>query len=100
LGNESRGSKRKQSKPVEVVDVKPAETEEEEVTVYASRLFELNLMAQDAVREFALHDIDDTEGLEKKRVTMHDAFTELYDEAAGFIEAAMSQEFDVAYLRF
>jgi predicted transcriptional regulator len=99
LGNESRGSKRKQSKPVEVVDVKPAEPEEEEVTVYASRLFELNLMAQDAVREFALHDIDDTEGLEKKRVTMHDAFTELYDEAAGFIEAAMSQEFDVAYLR-
>lgn len=56
-------------------------------------------MAQDAVREFALHDIDDTEGLEKKRVAMHDAFTQLYDEAAAFIEATMGQEFDIAYLR-
>lgn len=99
MGNEPRASKRKQSKPVEVVNTTPVESEEEEVTVYTSRLFELNIMAQDAVREFALHDIDDTEGLEKKRVAMHDAFTQLYDEAAQFIEAAMSQEFDVAYLR-
>lgn len=76
MGNEPRASKRKQSKPVEVVNTTPVESEEEEVTVYTSRLFELNIMAQDAVREFALHDIDDTEGLEKKRVAMHDAFTQ------------------------
>lgn len=73
--------------------------EEEELTVHTSKLFELNIMAQDAVREFALHDIDDKEGLEKKRVAMHDAFTKLYDEAAGFLEASMTQEFDIAYLR-
>ncbi|MGY5854652.1 MAG: hypothetical protein RTU92_13870, partial [Candidatus Thorarchaeota archaeon] len=55
---------------------KEEEPEEEEkdvltdidVPVYTSRLYELNIQAQDTVREFALHDIDDKEGLERKRI--------------------------------
>lgn len=92
MANKLRGAKAQPPKPVEP-------DEEEEVIVYSSKLFELNIMAQDAVREFALHDIDDKKGLEKKRVAMHDAFTQLYDEAAEFIDAIMGQEFDIAYLR-
>jgi len=73
--------------------------ESEDVTVHASRLFELNIIAQDAVREFALHDIDDKERLESKRIAMHDAFTQLYDEAAAFIDEIMGEDFEIAYLR-
>jgi hypothetical protein len=70
-----------------------------DVDVYTSNLYELNIKAQDAVREFALHDIDDREGLETKRIIMHDSFTELYDEIASFIEQIMVQDFDIAYVR-
>ncbi|MDF1539759.1 MAG: hypothetical protein P1Q69_12735 [Candidatus Thorarchaeota archaeon] len=69
------------------------------VTVYTLLLHELNSKAQDAVRDFALHDIDDTDGLEVRRIAMHDAFTTLYDEVANFSEAIMGEEFDLAYLR-
>ena len=75
------------------------EPEDIDVTVYTSRLYELNIQAQDAVRDFALHDIDDKEGLENKRLEMHDAFTELYDELALFNTQIMGEEFDIAYLR-
>ena len=71
----------------------------EDATVYTSMLFELNLKAQDAVRDFALHDIDDEQGLEKDRIAMHDAFTELYDSVAAFSEQVMMGDFDMAYLR-
>ncbi len=67
--------------------------------IYTSLLFELNLKAQDAVREFALHDIDDREGIELKRIAMHDAFTELYDNVASFSQQIMVGDFDLAYLR-
>jgi endonuclease III len=70
-----------------------------DVDVYTSNLYELNIKAQDAVREFALHDIDDREGLEKKRITMHNSFTELYDVISTFIEQIMVQDFDIAYIR-
>lgn len=71
----------------------------DETTIFTSLLFELNIKAQDAVREFSLHDIDDREGLERKRIEMHDAFTELYDTIATFNEQIMIDEFDLAYLR-
>lgn len=67
--------------------------------IYTSLLFENNLKAQDAVREFALHDIDDREGIELKRIAMHDAFTELYDNVASFSQQIMIGDFDLAYLR-
>ncbi|TXT54932.1 MAG: hypothetical protein BAJATHORv1_50185 [Candidatus Thorarchaeota archaeon] len=70
-----------------------------DVTVYTSKLFELNLQAQDAVRSFVLHDIDDVEGLEAKRIVMHDTFTDLYQGIASFSEESMGEEFDVAFLR-
>ena len=70
-----------------------------DVVVYTSRLFELNATAQEAVRDFALHDIDDKEGLETKRIAMHDSFTTLYDEVAEFSEEIMGEEFDLAYIR-
>jgi len=70
-----------------------------DVVVYTSRLFELNAEAQEAVRDFALHDIDDKEGLETKRLVMHDSFTTLYDEVASFSEEIMGEEFDLAYIR-
>ncbi|MFW9919973.1 MAG: hypothetical protein ACFFED_10255 [Candidatus Thorarchaeota archaeon] len=70
-----------------------------EVVVYTSRLFELNAEAQEAVRDFALHDIDDKDGLESKRLVMHDSFTTLYDEVATFSEEIMGEEFDLAYIR-
>ncbi|MGY5874918.1 MAG: hypothetical protein RTU30_04155 [Candidatus Thorarchaeota archaeon] len=70
-----------------------------DVPVYTSRLYELNIQAQDTVKEFALHDIDDEERLEKKRIAMHDAFTELYNEIAMFSQQIMGEEFDIAYLR-
>ncbi len=69
------------------------------VEVYTSKLYELNLLAQDGVREFALHDIDDKEGLERKRIAMHDGFTTLYNEVAEFTELIMGEDFDVAYIR-
>ncbi len=71
----------------------------DDTVIYTSLLFELNIKAQDAVREFALHDIDDREGLEKKRMEMHDAFTELYNAIATFNERIMIEDFDIAYLR-
>ncbi|MBD3407842.1 MAG: hypothetical protein GF411_17110 [Candidatus Lokiarchaeota archaeon] len=70
-----------------------------DVKVYTSQLFELNLHAQDAVRSFVLHDIDDVEGVEMKRIAMHDAFTDLYQGIASFSEESMGEEFDVAFLR-
>lgn len=92
MSNVLPGSKKKESKS----DV---ETETDDTQIYTSLLFELNIKAQDAVREFALHDIDDREGLEKKRVIMHDAFTELYNTIAEFNEQIMIEDFDIAYLR-
>ncbi|MGQ4911788.1 MAG: hypothetical protein ACP6KW_06405 [Candidatus Thorarchaeota archaeon] len=74
-------------------------SEMDETVVYTSRLYELNIKAQDAVRDFALHDIDDREGLEKKRLAMHDAFTDLYDQLATFSEELMVEDFDIAYLK-
>ena len=71
----------------------------DETSIFTSLLFELNIKAQEAVREFSLHDIDDREGLEKKRIDMHDAFTELYDTIATFNEQIMIDDFDIAYLR-
>ncbi len=71
----------------------------DENQIFTSLLFGLNLKAQDAVREFALHDIDDREGIELKRIAMHDAFTELYDNVASFSEQVMVGDFDLAYLR-
>ncbi|TFG33510.1 hypothetical protein EU527_08135 [Candidatus Thorarchaeota archaeon] len=78
---------------------KKSKDDTEDVQIYTSLLFELNLKAQDAVRDFALHDIDDKEGLERNRIAMHDAFTELYDTIASFSEQIMVEEFDIAYLR-
>ncbi|MFW9788526.1 MAG: hypothetical protein ACFFE2_12985 [Candidatus Thorarchaeota archaeon] len=75
------------------------EKEVEDTTIFTSLLFELNIKAQDAVREFSLHDIDDREGLEQKRIEMHDSFTELYDAIATFNEQIMIDDFDIAYLR-
>jgi len=71
----------------------------DDTTIFTSLLFELNIKAQDAVREISLHDIDDREGLERKRIDMHDAFTELYDKIASFNEQIMIDDFDLAYLR-
>ncbi len=81
---------------------KPQKTEDsddEDIQIYTSLLFELNLKAQDAVRDFSLHDIDDKEGIELKRIAMHGAFTELYDTIASFSEQIMVGDFDMAYLR-
>ena len=71
----------------------------DDISVYTSKLFELNLMAQDAVKEFALHDIDNRESLDAKRIAMHDAYTDLYTEVAEFSERTMGEDFDIAYLR-
>ncbi|MFW9909555.1 MAG: hypothetical protein ACFFEF_13370 [Candidatus Thorarchaeota archaeon] len=76
-----------------------SETKDSKATVYTSKLYDLNRTAQDAVREFALHDIDDKDGLEQKRIALHDAFTKLYDEVANFSEEIMGEDFDLAYLR-
>ncbi|MHA2423602.1 MAG: hypothetical protein ACXAEF_02370 [Candidatus Thorarchaeota archaeon] len=84
----SRSSKKKKSEP-----------KAEIVSVYTRLLFNLNVTAQNAVRDFALHDIDNKDGLESKRIAMHDAFTTLYDEIAKFSEEIMGEEFDLAYLR-
>ena len=84
----SRSSKKKGSEP-----------DTEIVSVYTRLLFDLNQSAQNAVRDFALHDIDDKAGLETRRIAMHDAFTTLYDEVAEFSEEIMGEEFDLAYLR-
>ncbi len=75
------------------------DSSDDDIQIYTSLLFELNLKAQDAVREFALHDIDDREGIELKRIAMHDAFTELYDNVASFSQQIMVGDFDLAYLR-
>ncbi len=71
----------------------------DDIDVYTSKLYDLNIQAQDAVRDFALHDIDDRDGLEKKRIAMHDAYTELYDNVAAFSEEISGEEFDIHYLR-
>jgi len=80
---------------------KPRKTEgsEENTQIYTSLLFELNIKAQDAVRAFSLHDIDNKEGIELKRIAMHQAFTELYDTIASFSQQIMVEDFDMAYLR-
>ena len=72
---------------------------EENTQIYTSLLFELNIKAQDTVREFSLHDIDDKEGIELKRIAMHQAFTVLYDTIASFSQQIMVGDFDRAYLR-
>ncbi|MFW9817799.1 MAG: hypothetical protein ACFFEW_17930, partial [Candidatus Thorarchaeota archaeon] len=74
-------------------------TDTDDAVIYTSLLFELNIKAQDAVRDFALHDIDDRPGLEVKRIEMHDAFTELYNNFADFNEQIMIADFDISYLR-
>jgi hypothetical protein len=71
----------------------------DDIEVYTSKLYDLNIQAQDAVRDFALHDIDDMQGVEEKRIAMHDAFTDLYNEIATFSEEIRGEEFDIAYLR-
>jgi len=71
----------------------------DDIAVYTKRLYKLNKEAQAAVREFSQHDVDDKEGLEAKRIAMHDAFTRLYDEIASFSEEVMGVDFDIAYLR-
>jgi len=73
--------------------------QERDVKVYSSRFFQLNLGIQDAVRDFILHDIDDTEGLESKRIQMHDAFTNLYEGIASFGQDVMAESFDMEFLR-
>ncbi|MHA2358931.1 MAG: hypothetical protein ACXAB5_01555 [Candidatus Thorarchaeota archaeon] len=73
--------------------------ETDSTIIYTSLLFELNIKAQDAVRELALHDIDDRDGLETKRMDMPDASTELYTTVASFNEQIMMEEFDINYLR-
>ena len=78
---------------------KPVSSEDDDAPIFTSLLFELNLKAQDAVRDFSLHDIDDKEGIELKRIAMHDAFTELYDSIASFSQQIMVGDFDMAYLR-
>ncbi len=90
MANVLPGSKRKNQEEIESTD---------DVQIYTSLLFELNLKVQDAVKDFALHDIDDKDGLEKNRIAMHDAFTELYDAIASFSEQIMVEEFDISYLR-
>jgi len=75
------------------------DTDIDDTTIFTSLLFEQNIKAQDAVREFSLHDIDDRDGLEQKRIEMHDSFTELYDSIAAFNEQIMIDDFDLAYLR-
>ena len=92
MSNVLPGSKKKASVPEE-------KEEEDTTAIYTSLLFELNIKAQDAVRDFSLHDIDDRAGLEQKRIEMHDAFTELYDTIATFNEQIIVDEFDLAYLR-
>ena len=74
-------------------------TDTDDTIIYTSLLFELNIKAQDAVRAFALHDIDDRSGLEKRRMNMHDAFTVLYNSFAAFNEQIMIADFDISYLR-
>ena len=90
MSNVLPGSKKKASK---------SKKDAGDTTIYTSLLFELNIKAQDAVREFALHDIDDREGLEKKRILLHDTFTELYNTIAVFNEQIMIEDFDIGYLR-
>jgi hypothetical protein len=90
LSNVLPSSKKKASKGKKDAD---------DTTIFTSLLFELNIKAQDAVREFSLHDIDDREDLERKRIAMHDAFTELYNKIASFNEQIMIDDFDLAYLR-
>jgi hypothetical protein len=75
------------------------EAEEDDTQIYTSSLFELNLKVQDAVRDFALHDIDDEEGIEKMRLQMHDSLTELYSVIAEFSEQTMVSDFEMGYLR-
>ena len=85
-----------------MINTKPGDNEEsvtDDIEVYTSKLYDLNIQAQDAVRDFALHDIDDMEGVEKKRIAMHDAFTDLYNEIATFSEEIRGEDFDIAYLR-
>ncbi|TFF84702.1 hypothetical protein EU524_00515 [Candidatus Thorarchaeota archaeon] len=74
-------------------------SEDDDTSIYTSVLYELNLKVQDSVRGFALHDIDDEEGIEKKRLDMHDSLTELYSEISTFSEQIMISDFEISYLR-
>ena len=74
-------------------------TDTDDAIIYTSLLFELNIKAQDSVREFALYDVDDRKGLDKMRVQMHDAYTDLYNSIAAFNEQIMIEDFDISYLR-
>ncbi|MFW9975718.1 MAG: hypothetical protein ACFFDQ_10655, partial [Candidatus Thorarchaeota archaeon] len=91
MSNVLPGSKKKASQQ--------DDSDTDDTAIFTSLLFELNIKAQDAVRDFSLHDIDDKEGLEKKRIEMHDAFTELYDTITAFNEQIMIEEFDLVYIR-
>ncbi|TFG10493.1 hypothetical protein EU538_01695 [Candidatus Thorarchaeota archaeon] len=75
------------------------EVDLEGIEVYTQQLMELNAQSQDAVRDFALHDIDDQEGIERELLEMHDTMTKLYDQVARFSEDIMTEDFDMAYLR-
>jgi hypothetical protein len=75
------------------------EVDLEGIEVYTQQLMELNAESQDAVRDFALHDIDDQEGIERELLEMHDTMTKLYDQVARFSEDIMTEDFDMAYLR-
>ena len=74
-------------------------TDTDDAIIYTSLLFELNIKAQDSVREFALQDIDYKQTVEKKRMNMHDAYTNLYNSIAAFNEQIMITDFDITYLR-
>lgn len=73
--------------------------QDSDVTLYSNIFFELNLEIQDAVRDFILHDIDDIEGVERKRIQMHNAFTNLYQEMARFGQEVIAESFDTEFLR-
>ena len=71
----------------------------EGVPVYTSKLYEMNILAQDAIKEFSLQDIDDKACVETKRIEMHNAFTTLYNTISTFSEQIMGEDFDIAFLR-
>ncbi len=91
-----RKSKEEEDRQEDAPDVMPGS---DAIEVHTYKLFELNLETQDAVREFVLHDVDDREGLEEKRLKMHEAFSRLYQEIATFTDELTTQDFDIALLK-
>ncbi len=89
----------KEDKKTDEEPESPVAPDTEDSEVHTFKLFGLNLEAQDAVREFVLHDIDDRENFEEKRLKMHDAFTRLYHEIAEFTTALTTQDFEIALLK-